>query len=269
MFNSATPVQTTHMILAAIMVGGFGVASVYAWAWLRGRRDRYHRLGFLIPFTVAAVVTPIQIGVGDWAARFLAENQPVKLAALDGVFETERGVPLTIGGLIIDGEVRFGLEIPNGLSLLAYRDADAEVLGRDDVPGDEVPPVEIVRAAFQFMVAVGFLLLALGVWLAGAWLRRRAPPRARGFWWAAVAAGPLAAAAVEAGWIVTEVGRQPWIVWQVMRVDEAVTSNPNLLVGYVLLLALYTVLTAATVIVLVRLARSPRALVEIPPWTVR
>ncbi|MGH2555178.1 MAG: cytochrome ubiquinol oxidase subunit I, partial [Actinomycetota bacterium] len=103
MFNPATPPQTTHMILAALMVTGFLVSSVYAMGMLRGRRDRYHRLGFLLPFILAAAVTPVQIAVGDWAARFVAENQPVKLAAMEGVFQTARGVPLHLGGIEDDG----------------------------------------------------------------------------------------------------------------------------------------------------------------------
>lgn len=114
MFNPATPPQTVHMILAAFMVAGFLMASVYAVALLRGRRDRYHRLGFLVPFTIAALVTPVQIGVGDWAAHFVANNQPVKLAAMEGVFDTARGVPLHVGGIAVDGEMRYALESPAG-----------------------------------------------------------------------------------------------------------------------------------------------------------
>jgi cytochrome d ubiquinol oxidase subunit I len=127
MFNPATPPQTVHMILAAFIVAGFLVASVYAVAMLRGRRDRYHRLGFLLAFTVAATVVPAQVAVGDWAAHFVATNQPVKLAAMEGVFQTARGVPLHLGGVEVDGELRYAIEIPYGLSLLAHWDPDAEI----------------------------------------------------------------------------------------------------------------------------------------------
>jgi cytochrome d ubiquinol oxidase subunit I len=254
MLNAATPVQTTHMILAAFMVAGFGVAAVYAAGWLRGRRDRYHRLGFLVPFTVAAVVTPVQIGVGDWAARFLAERQPVKLAALEGLHETVRGAPLTIGGIYIDGKVHYGLEVPKGLSLLAHHDPDALVHGLDEVPPDERPPVAVVRNAFQVMVAIGFGLLGLGAWFALAWWRRREPPASRWFYRAAVVAGFAAPVALEAGWIVTEVGRQPWIVWRVMRVSEAVTTAPNIRIGLYLLFVVYALLTWGTIFVLRRLS---------------
>jgi cytochrome bd ubiquinol oxidase subunit I len=253
MLNRATPVQTTHMILAAFMVAGFGVSAVYAAGWLRGRRDRYHRLGFLVPFTVAAVVTPVQIGVGDWAARFLAQRQPVKLAALEGLHETQRGAPLTIGGVYVDGRVHFGVRVPDGLSLLAHHDADALVHGLDEVPLDERPPVAIVRNAFQVMVAIGFGLLALGAWFGLSWWRRREPPASRWFHRAAVVAGFAAPVALEAGWIVTEVGRQPWIVWRVMRVSEAVTTAPHIRLGLYLLLVVYALLTWGTIFVLRRL----------------
>jgi cytochrome d ubiquinol oxidase subunit I len=255
MFNPATPVQTTHMILAAFMVAGFGVAAVYAAGWLRGRHDRYHRLGFLLPFTVAIVVTPVQIGVGDWAARFLADRQPVKLAALEGLHETERGAPLTIGGVYAGGRVHYGLRVPKGLSLLAHHDPDALVHGLDEVPPDDRPPVAVVRNAFQVMVAIGFGLLGLGAWFAVSWWRRRGPPESRWFHRAAVAAGFAAPVALEAGWIVTEVGRQPWIVWKVMRVSEAVTTAPHIRIGLYFLFVVYALLTWGTVFVLRRLSR--------------
>ena len=261
MFNPATPPQTTHMILAALVASGFGVASVYAVGLLRGRDDRYHRVGFAIPFAVAALLTPVQIGVGDWAARFLADRQPVKLAALEGQYETQRGAPLHIGGLVIDGEVRYGIEVPNGLSLLAHRDPDAEIVGLNDVPPDERPPVAVVRFAFQLMVAIGFGLLGLGVWRLFAWVRRRGLPKSRWFYRAAVAAGPAAFVAVEAGWVATEVGRQPWIVYGLMRVEDAVTTASNIRIGYFVLIGVYTLMTVATVYVLRRLAAAP-----IPPY---
>ncbi|RCW46305.1 cytochrome bd-I ubiquinol oxidase subunit 1 apoprotein [Halopolyspora algeriensis] len=256
MFNPATPPQTVHMILAAFMVAGFGMASVYAFAMLRGRRDRYHRLGFLIPFTVAAAITPVQIGVGDWAAHFVASNQPVKLAAMEGVFATERQVPLHIGGVAIDGIMRYALEIPYGLSLLAHWDPNARILGLEEVPPSQWPPVNITHWAFQIMVAIGLALLVLGVWMLWVWRRRRAIPESRWFLRAAVLAGPAAAVALEAGWTTTEVGRQPWTVYGILRTAEAVNPAPGLVYGFLLVAAVYLVLTVATVYVLRRLARS-------------
>jgi cytochrome d ubiquinol oxidase subunit I len=257
MFNPATPPQTVHMILAAFVVAGFLVASVYAVALLRGRRDRYHRLGFLLAFTVAAAVVPVQIGVGDWAAHFVATNQPVKLAAMEGVFRTARGVPLHLGGIERDGELRYAIEIPYGLSLLAHWDPHAEIAGLDRVPVADRPPVTVVHWAFQLMVTSGLAMLALAGWFALAWWRRRDLPRSRWFLRAAALAGAAAVLALEAGWVTTEVGRQPWIVWGVMRTSEAVSNAPGLRYGLYLLLAVYTALTVATVYVLRRLARVP------------
>jgi cytochrome bd ubiquinol oxidase subunit I len=257
MFNPATPPQTVHMLLAAFIVAGFLVAGVYAVALLRGRRDRYHRLGFLLPFTLAAALVPAQVVVGDWAAHFVATNQPVKLAAMEGVFETARGVPLHVGGVEVDGELRYALEIPYGLSLLAHWDPDAEIVGLNEVPPADRPPVTVVHLAFQLMVAAGLALLGLGGWFALAWWRRRDLPRSRWFLRAAALSGVLAVLALEAGWVTTEVGRQPWIVYGVMRTSEAVSAAPGLRFGLYLLVVVYAVLTVATVYVLRRLARVP------------
>jgi len=258
MLNPGTPVQTTHMILAALMMGGFAVAAVYAWGWLKGRKDRHHRLGFLIPFTVAIAATPAQIVVGDWSARHVAENQPVKLAALEAVYETQARAPLTIGGWVSGGEVRYAIEIPGGLSWLATRDVNAVIVGLDQVPLDERPPVAIVRTAFQVMVGVGFLVLLVGVWLVIGWWRRRSPPTSRWFWWAAWVAGPLTVLALEAGWVVTEVGRQPWIVYGLVRVEDAVTAAAGVRFGLWVLVVVYAALTVGTAFVLSRLGRSWR-----------
>jgi len=251
-FNPATPVETTHMILAALMVTGFGIAAGHAWGLRRDRGSRLHRTGFLVAFTLAALVTPAQIVAGDAAAQFLATNQPIKLAAIEGLYQSQRGAPLSIGGIPIDGQMRFALQIPDGLSLLAFRDPNALVQGLDTVPADEQPPVLPVHIAFQVMVAIGFALLGLGAWLLWAWWRRRGLPGSRMFLLGAVAAGPAAAVAMEAGWVVTELGRQPWIVYRMMRVDEAVTAARGLPIGLFTLLAVYIVLTIATVFVVRR-----------------
>jgi cytochrome d ubiquinol oxidase subunit I len=257
MFNPATPPQTVHMILAALMATGFIMAGVYATAMLRGRRDRYHLLGFLIPFTLAAAITPVQIGVGDWAAKFLAANQPVKLAAIEGVYETSSGVPLHVGGVYIDDEMRYAVEIPRALSLLAHWDPDARVLGLAEVATADRPPVTVVHLAFQLMVAIGSALLGLAAWFALAWWRRRELPRSPWFLRGAALAGVASAVAVEAGWVTTEVGRQPWIVWETMRTAEAVTPVPGLLAGLLAVTAVYAALTVATAYTLRRLARIP------------
>ncbi len=253
MFNTSLWPEATHMILAAFIVTGFLIAMPSALALLRGRDDRYRRIGFLVPFAVACIAVPLQIVAGDWAARHVAVHQPVKLAAMEGLAHTERGAPLHIGGLYLDGKVRYAIEIPNGLSLLAFHHPHAVVTGLDSVPPDDRPPVGIVRNAFQVMVGLGTAMLGLGLWLLIAWRRRRGLPRSRWFYRLAIAAGPAAVVTLEAGWITTEVGRQPWIVYGVMRTRDAVSTASGLRYGYFLLLAVYTLLTITTVYVLRRM----------------
>src|SRR3989440_9860358 len=132
-FNNAWSYEVPHMILAAYMVAGFLIASVYAVGMLRGRRDRYHRLGFLVPFTFAGIVTPVQLGAGDYAARFLAHYQPTKLAAAEGLFHTGPNTPLHLGGFVRDGELRYAIKIPDGLSLLVGERPSTVVVGLDRV----------------------------------------------------------------------------------------------------------------------------------------
>jgi cytochrome d ubiquinol oxidase subunit I len=260
MFNSATPVQTSHMILAAFMVTGFALAAVYAFAMLRGKRDRYHRLGLILPLIVATALTPAQIVVGDIAAREVAEHQPVKLAAMEGLAHTEVGAAEHIGGLYINGELRFAIVLPHVLAFLAKGDANAVVPGLDSVAAADQPQaVALIHLAFNLMVAIGFLLLGLGLWLLVSGVRRRRSPASKWFLRGVVIAGPAAAVAMECGWITTEVGRQPWIVYQVMRTADAVNPAPGLYWGLIALVIVYGVLTVITITVLRVLARRPVA----------
>ncbi|HZB00747.1 MAG TPA: cytochrome ubiquinol oxidase subunit I [Actinomycetota bacterium] len=264
MLNPSTPVMTTHMIVAAYMATGLGVAAVYAVAVLKGRRDEYHRRGLAVGLAIGLGLAPVQIFVGDWAADVVAHHQPVKLASLEGQWETQRQAPLRIGGLPDPSreETRFAIEIPGGLSWLAYGDVDAIVRGLKDVPVDDRPNTVLVHLAFQAMVAIGFGLLGLGLWAAVVAVRRRRLPDSRWFLRAAVVAGPAAFIAIEAGWIVTEVGRQPWIVQGVMRTSEAVTSRPGIVVHLIGTIAVYLALGAACAYLLLRLARQPRGAQE-------
>jgi cytochrome d ubiquinol oxidase subunit I len=257
LFNPATPLQTLHMILAAFMVTGFGVASVYAVGMLRGRRDRYHRLGFLLPFVVAAAVTPFQIVVGDAMARFLATNQPPKLAAIEGLGRTGSHVALSLGGLYVDGRMRYAIRVPDALSLLVGYRPGTVVHGLNEVPPADRPPINPVHLSFQAMVTIGVGLLALAAWWALSWWRRRDLPRSRWFLRFAAVAGIASVVALETGWVTTEVGRQPWIVWQHERVADAVNPAPGLWAGLVAVIAVYTVLTVTTVYVLNRLRSRP------------
>jgi cytochrome d ubiquinol oxidase subunit I len=255
--NSAVWPEATHMILAAFIVAGCLVATPYAWAMLRGRRTRYERLGVLVPLTVALLAAPLQIVVGDWSGRHVVQHQPAKFAAMEGEYHTEKGAPLHLGGWYSNGEIKGALRIPKALSFLAYHDPNAVVPGLDRVPPADRPPVNVVRTSFELMVAIGVALLGLGLWLLVVWRRRRDMPASPWFLRAAVLSGPASVVALECGWIVTEVGRQPWIVWQVMRVRDAVTTAPNIRWGYFLLLAVYTSMAAFAIIVLRRLARVP------------
>jgi cytochrome bd ubiquinol oxidase subunit I len=195
--------------------------------------------------------------VGDWAARTVAKNQPVKLAAMEGLERTQTGAPFTLGGFYDAdrGEVRFGLEVPKMLSLLAHHDPNAEVIGLDSVKPADRPPVNVVRFAFQTMVSIGTGLALLGTVFFVTWFRKRRLPRSRWFYRAVMAAGPLSFVALIAGWITTEVGRQPWIVYKVMRTTQAVTSADGLEVGYAVLVAVYVSLGVGVVWLLRRLRR--------------
>jgi cytochrome d ubiquinol oxidase subunit I len=254
MFGPSTWPQVVHMLLAAYMVTGFTIASVYAIGMLRGRRDRYHRAGLLIPLTAAAIITPVQIGVGDWIANTVADNQPAKLAAMEAQYETKAGAGLSLGGIYVDDELRYAAEIPYGLSLLIHHDPNGVVLGLEEFPADERPPVNVVHLAYNAMVGLGSALLLLAAWLGWSWWRRRRIPDTPWFLRAVAVSGVAAVIAMEAGWTTTEVGRQPWIVYGVMRTADAVSPAPGLYYGLWAVIAIYLVLTGLTWYVLRRLA---------------
>jgi cytochrome bd ubiquinol oxidase subunit I len=245
------------MYLAAFIVAGFVMSAFYAFGWLRGRRGRYERTALVIPLTIAALAAPVQILVGDWAARDVARTQPVKLAALEGLARTERGAPVHILGWYDGRGVEYGIRIPKLLSFLSYHDFNAEVKGLVTVPADDRPPVNVVRFAFQTMVGIGSALALLGVVYVAVWLRYRRLPRSTWFYRALVAAGPLALVALISGWITTEVGRQPWVVYDVMRTSDAVTGASGIPIGYATLVLVYLGLCGAVAWILRRLSRLP------------
>ena len=259
--------ELVHMYLAGYIVTGFLVAGAYAFARLRGRWGRYERTALAIPLTIAAVASPAQGLVGDWAAREVASAQPTKLAALEGVPKTTRGASEHLLGWYADGRVKYGLRIPKLLSFLAYHDPNARVQGLDAVPPDRRPPVNVVRVAFQLMVGIGTLLALLGVVYLAVRVRRRRLPESRWFYRALTLAGPLSLVALIAGWVTTEVGRQPWVVYEVMLTRQAVTGASGIPVGYATLVAVYLLLAGAVVWVLRQLARAPLGPVESQPET--
>ncbi len=249
--------ELIHMYIAGYIVSGFVLASVYAFARLRGRWGRYERTALLIPLTVAALASPVQVLVGDWAARDIATTQPTKLAASEGLARTTRGAPEHLLGWYTGGKVEYGIEIPHLLSLLSFHSWNASVQGLDAVPADERPPVNVVRFAFQTMVGIGTGLALLGVLYVVTWLRRRRLPESAWFYRALLLAGPASIVALIAGWIVTEVGRQPWVVYRVMPTAAAVTGDHGIRVGFATLGLSYVVVGIGLVWVLRRLARRP------------
>jgi cytochrome d ubiquinol oxidase subunit I len=249
--------EWVHMYFAGYIVAGFLVASVYAFGMLRGRRGRYERTALTIALTAAAVVAPLQILVGDWAARQVATEQPVKLAAMEGLGPTTAGASEHLLGWYNGHEVVYGIEIPRLLSLLAYHDPNATVQGLDTVPLADQPPVNVVRFAFQTMVGIGTLLALLSLFYLYVRFRLRRLPTSPWFYRAVVAAGPLAVVALIAGWVTTEVGRQPWVVYRVMRTSEAVTGADGIRIGYTTLVVVYLGLAAAVVWLLRRFSRVP------------
>ncbi len=264
-FNKAMPYQATHMLVAAYLVGGFMVASVYATAYLRGRRDRYHRLGFTIPFTVAAIATPIQMLVGDQLARWVYNNEPVKFAAIELVPKTSSDVPETLlGRLNSKGDVVGGIEIPGLASWLSNptKGTSTVIKGLDAFPADERPTdaeANVVHLAWDVMVGVGTLLFLLSAWYALSWIFRRDNPRLKLFWWFAAGAGVLSVLALEAGWVVTEVGRQPWIVRNYYKVEQAATTNEGIWATFLVVVALYAGVAVTLVLVLRSMSRRWRA----------
>lgn len=254
MFNRAWLHQSLHMQVAALQAVGFAVGGIHAWLYLRGRAPDLHLKALKIAMVLGATAALAQPLVGHWAGERVAELQPAKLAAIEGHFETSRRAPLTLGGIpdAETGTMKWGVKIPGLLSLLAHRDINAEVIGLDQFPRSEWPPLVVTHVAFQVMVGIGSVLALLGACYF--WFMRR-PTFPRWFLWALVGAAPLGMIAIEAGWIVTEVGRQPWVIYEVLRTADAVTPMPGLVVPFVTFAAVYALLGFIVAIVLWRHVR--------------
>jgi cytochrome d ubiquinol oxidase subunit I len=262
MFNPAALTETLHMLVAAYIAVGFAVAGIHAWMLLRNPRDPLHRAAYAMALTVGAVAALLGPVTGDLSAKHVARHQPVKFAAMEALWETERGAPFTLGGWPDEAAevTRGAVEIPYLLSALTYLDPLAEIKGLKAWPREERPPVAVVHLAFTVMVACGTALA--GVAVLGGWLawRRRALPAARGYLWLVVACSPLGMLALEAGWTVTEVGRQPWVVQGFLRTADAVTPMPWLVVPFTLFTLLYLMLAAIVVVLLRRQVAASAAL---------
>ncbi len=260
-FNDAMPLMAAHMVLAAYVVGGFLVVSVYVYAMLKGRRDRYHRLGFLIAFTVGAIAIPIQMAVGDSLARWVFNNQPTKFAAIELLPQTESDAPETLfGHLNSNGTVTGGIEIPGLASILSDpSDGTSTVIqGLDSFPVDSRPTVSqvnIVHLSWDIMIGLGTMLVLLAGWYGVTWLFRRDMPKSRWFLRLASMSGIAAVLSLEAGWTLSEVGRQPWIVYNLMKVEDAATANTGVWIMSVIVAVLYIGLGITTVLILRRMSK--------------
>lgn len=255
MFNPMFPGQALHMTVAAFLALAIAVAAIHAWGLLRDPDSAFHKRAFGIALVVAAVTGVVMPATGHYAGEMVAHVQPAKLAAMEAHWETEGEAPLLIGG-IPDEEAevtRWALEIPYGLSLLAHRDPFAEVTGLKDIPPDERPPVAVTHFSFQIMIGIGTWLAALGAFVLGYLALKRRIPTMKPLVWAVLVSGPLGMIAIEAGWVVTEVGRQPWVIQGVMRTADAVTPMPGLLVPFLSFSVLYVMLAIVCVTLLRRL----------------
>jgi cytochrome bd ubiquinol oxidase subunit I len=256
LLNPATGYEVPHMILAAYIVVGFLVASIYAVGMLRGRRDRLHRLGLAIPLTIGLIAAPLQFLVGDTAARAVADNQPAKFAAMECVQETGTHQTEYIGGICTSDGVKAGIPVPDLDSFLVGFSIDTKVTGLNDIPPDERPPANtLLHLAFDTMVGICSLMIVLGLWVLFVWWRRRELPRTRWFLRAVAVSGGAAVLSLWCGWIVTEVGRQPWIVWHYMRTAEAVTPAHGIWFTFGLVVALYATIGAVAVLILRAMSR--------------
>lgn len=256
LFNPATGYEVAHMILAAYMVVGFLVASIYAVGMLKGRRDRLHRLGLTIPLTIACIATPVQLFVGDTAAREVADHQPAKFAAMECIQETGTNQTEYLGGICTEDGVKGAIGIPGLDSFLVGFSTDTEVIGLNDIPADERPPANtFLHLSFDTMVGIGTALLGLAAWFGFVWWRRRDLPQTPWFLRAVAVSGAGAIVALWAGWIVTEVGRQPWIVQDYMRTSEAVTQADGIWFSFGLVLLLYAGLGTGAILVLRSMSR--------------
>jgi cytochrome d ubiquinol oxidase subunit I len=265
MFNDAWFSQALHMCIAAFAATGFAVAGVHAWMIVRKKNIAFHTKAFRIAAVFACVAAILQPLSGDHSAKDVAKRQPAKLAAMEAVFQTRTHSPLLIGGIPDEKNktVRYGFEIPGMLSYMISGNAGAEVKGLDQIPVNDHPPVLIVHLAFQLMVGLGMLMLFISIlYLFGLWKKRswqEKPWLLKLF----ALATPIGFIAVEAGWTVTEVGRQPWIIYGFMRTADAVTPMPGIIYSFYLFTAVYFSLALIVCFMLYRQIRMVPALYDI------
>jgi cytochrome d ubiquinol oxidase subunit I len=260
MFNPAAPAQALHMLIAAYQVTGFAVAAVYAVGILRKRNDAYHRRGMLLGMILATVMIVPQAIAGSWIGEMLARQQPEKLASMEGLFQTTAGAPLALFGWVDASTqtIYFAINIPKMLSVLAFNRPNATVTGLDAFPQDTWPGsalLPIAHLAFDTMATLGglFLLVPLVFWFLY-WRQKKTIPTVKWFLWVLVVCSPLVFIALECGWLTAELSRQPWIIYNIMRTSDGVTTNPGVGFFFFIFLAIYIALGVATIGLLRRLA---------------
>ncbi len=254
LFNDAWFTQALHMTLAAFTATGFAVAGIHAYMMLKGRNAEFHRKAFSIAIIFGAIAALLQPISGDISAKDIAVRQPAKLAAMEAHFHTEESASLIIGGIPDEEakEVNFAIKIPGALSFLAHGDFEAEVIGLDQFPEEHHPPVMVVHYAFQIMVGLGMLLVGLSLMYFISLWKKKSWQFQRWFLWLFVFATPLGFIALEAGWTVTEVGRQPWIIYEIMLTKDAVTPIPGIRYSFFIFTAIYVSLAAIVSFLLYR-----------------
>jgi cytochrome d ubiquinol oxidase subunit I len=254
MFNGAALHEALHMTLAAFVATGFLVAGIHAYFLLRDPSNLFHRRACAIPLAVACIATPLQLLSGDLAARKVARLQPAKLAAMEAHYQTGPNAPFVIAGIPDDDkkESRYAIKVPGGLSFLVGHDRDTVVTGLDQFPQNQWPNVRLVHWAFDIMIASGMLMLGVTLWVAWRWWKTRALPDSKRVLRAIVLTAPLGFIAIESGWMVTELGRQPWVIYGFLRTSEAVTPMRGLVVPFTLFTLVYIFLSVVLVFLLRR-----------------
>jgi cytochrome d ubiquinol oxidase subunit I len=266
MFNDAWFTQALHMCLAAFVATGFAVAGVHALMIVKGKNVLFHRKAFTIAAVFACAAAILQPLSGDISAKDVAKRQPAKLAAMEAHFHTQKNAPLIIGGIpdVANNKVDYKLEIPSLLSFMAHGDFDAEVTGLDKIPKEEQPPVAITHFAFQVMVGLGMLMLLLSFIYFIALIKKKSWLQRNWLMKLFIIATPMGFIAVEAGWTVTEVGRQPWIIYGVMKTADAVTPMPGIVYSFYLFTAIYISLALIVIFMLYRQIQMVPKLYDIP-----
>ncbi|WP_392455886.1 cytochrome ubiquinol oxidase subunit I [Chryseomicrobium aureum] len=255
MFNPAMPTKVAHVVSTALMTSAFVLASIGAFRLLKGSNHIYHKKAVYLMVKVGLVFSIATAIIGDFSGKYLAEYQPEKLAAAEWHFETSEAAPLILYGILDGEEVKYAIKIPFALSILAHNDPNAEVIGLDQFPEDEIPPLYI-HYFFNIMITIGMFMVMLSAFYVVAKWRKWKFANSRFILWLIVAGGPLSMIAIQAGWWMTEVGRQPWILYQIMTVEQGATSSGSVDIMVVAFAILYLILGIGSVVVLRRMFRN-------------